>query len=199
MHHPHIQQQLLLQHHYQGQNGALHQAQLPPEVPAKTPVCIGQLSVTALVLYPISYLNNRAAGMSQDHNNPSEPDDFAAVRLRYDPMAKERSPTGDETIHILTPQTKIGEGVDERVFGGDNFGVVEQKVATVLGPMLGKGLIRVDGKVRRGIPNVSDTTLLPLNMSPHPSFSSPYSPYIFYYSLLRATSRSCLLTCIVLD
>ena len=37
---------------------------------------------------------------------------------------------------------------------GDNFAVVEQKAATVLGPMLGKGLIRLDGRVRRGQPKV---------------------------------------------
>ncbi len=37
---------------------------------------------------------------------------------------------------------------------GENFGVVEQKAANVLGPMLGKGLIRVDAKVRRAVPNV---------------------------------------------
>jgi SWI/SNF-related matrix-associated actin-dependent regulator of chromatin subfamily A3 len=92
--------------------------------------------------------------MSHDPNFASDSDEFAAVRLRYDPVAKERSPTGEETIHILTPQTKVGEGPDEKVYGGENFGVVEQKVATVLGPMLGKGLIRVDAKVRRGMPNV---------------------------------------------
>jgi SWI/SNF-related matrix-associated actin-dependent regulator of chromatin subfamily A3 len=111
--------------------------------------------VTALVLYPIPYLNHRAPGTSLDPSSLSDSDDFASVRLRYDPIAKERSPTGDETIHILTPQTKYGEGADEKVYGGDNFGVVEQKVATVLGPMLGKGLIRVDAKIRRGVPNVS--------------------------------------------
>ena len=146
--------QHMVQHH-QGQNGTFHQPQLPPEVPARTPVCIGQLVVTALVLYPIPYLNHHSSGMSTDPNMPSESDDFAPVRLRYDPLAKERSATGDETIHILTPQTKYGDGADEKLFGGDNFGVVEQRVATVLGPMLGKGLIRVDAKIRRGIPNVS--------------------------------------------
>ncbi|KAF8519105.1 SNF2 family N-terminal domain-containing protein [Hysterangium stoloniferum] len=144
-------------HQQQHQHHAtLHQPQLPPEVPPRTPVCIGQLTVTALVLYPTPYVNHRPP----DPSNP-DCDEFAAVRLRYDPLAKERSPTAEETIHISTPQTKTGEGADERSFGGDNFGVVEQKVASVLGPMLGKGLIRVDAKVRRGMPNLP---ILPLHL-----------------------------------
>ena len=77
------------------------------------------------------------------------------MRLIYDQLAKERSPSAEETIHISTPVVKSGEGEMERSFGGENFGVVEQKVATVLGPMLGKGLVRVDAKIRRGAPNVS--------------------------------------------
>ena len=154
--------------------------------------------MTALVLYPIPYLNHRTPGTSHDHSNLSESDDFASVRLRYDPIAKERSPTGDETIQILTPQTKFGEGADEKVYGGENFGVVEQKVATVLGPMLGKGLIRVDAKIRRGVPNVGVSIVCVISMTYLFTFSSPSSPYIFSCSLLKGTFRSCRLICIIL-
>lgn len=115
-------------------------------VPPKTPVCIGQLTVTALVLYPISYLQSPGA---YSENMPES--DWASVRLQHDPTAKQRNPKAEETIHIKTPPAKTVSG---EILPGENFGVVEQKVATVLGPMLGKGLIRIDAKVRRGVPNV---------------------------------------------
>ena len=123
---------------------------MPPpgmlNVPPKTPVCIGQLTVTALVLYPISYLQTPPIA----ENVPEAA--WATVRLQHDPIAKQRSPNSEETVHIKTPPTRTAAG---EILVGENFGVVEQKVATVLGPMLGKGLIRIDAKVRRGSPNVS--------------------------------------------
>ncbi|EJD03691.1 uncharacterized protein FOMMEDRAFT_19080 [Fomitiporia mediterranea MF3/22] len=125
-------------------------------LPPKTPVCIGQLTVTALVLYPISYLQHQ---IPYSEGIPCA--DWASVRLQHDPMAKQRSPNGEETIHIKTPPTRIPTG---EVLPGENFGVVEQKVATALGPMLGKGLIRIDAKVRRGVPNLP---ILPLQMLIH--------------------------------
>lgn len=115
---------------------------LPPELPPKAPVCIGLLTVTALVLYPVSYLQQ------QLHTNPEL--DWAPIRLSYEHNAAK--PGGQETIHIRTPSKTSPTG---EVTGGENFAVVEQKVSTFLGPMLGKGLIRLDGKVRRGMPNVS--------------------------------------------
>ncbi|KAG6854236.1 hypothetical protein C0991_009254 [Blastosporella zonata] len=117
---------------------------LPPELPPKTPVCIGQLSVTALVLYPVSYL------APHDSNSDSE---WAAVRLQY-----EHTPSGSETIHIKAPHTR---GPNGEQINGEAFGVVEQKVATSIGPMLGKGLIRLDAKVRKGPPTLP---ILPLQM-----------------------------------
>ncbi|KAJ7042414.1 SNF2 family N-terminal domain-containing protein [Mycena alexandri] len=95
-------------------------------LPPKTPVCIGQLGVTALVLYPYEH-------------NPNKPG-------------------GAETIHIKAPQGRAPTGEQ---FLGEAFGVVEQKVATALGPMLGKGLIRLDAKVKKGQPNLP---ILPLQM-----------------------------------
>lgn len=116
------------------------QGNLPPDLPPKTPVCIGQLAVTALVLYPISYL------LPQEHGDP----DWAPVRLTYEHTPHKAA--GSETIHIKTPSSKSASG---EVTQGENFAFVEQKAATYLGPMLGKGLIRLDAKIRRGVPNVS--------------------------------------------
>ncbi|TFK36877.1 SNF2 family DNA-dependent ATPase [Crucibulum laeve] len=120
---------------------------LPPELPPKTPVCIGQLTVTALVLYPVPYLLPQEPGVSEE---------WAPVRLQYE--HNPNKPGGSETIHIKTPNGRTPNG--DAVIG-DAFGVVEQKVATSLGPMLGKGLIRLDAKVRKGPPNLP---ILPLQM-----------------------------------
>ncbi|KAJ6519651.1 SNF2 family N-terminal domain-containing protein [Mycena sanguinolenta] len=120
--------------------------QLAADLPAKTPVCIGQLGVTALVLYPVPYLLPHSPGH----------DEWAAVRLQYE--HNPNKPGGAETIHIKAPQGRAANGEQ---FLGEAFGVIEQKVATALGPMLGKGLIRLDAKVRKGPPNLP---ILPLQM-----------------------------------
>ncbi|KAF8898921.1 SNF2 family DNA-dependent ATPase [Infundibulicybe gibba] len=120
---------------------------LPPELPPKTPICIGQLTVTALVLYPVPYL------IPQE---PPSADEWAPVRLQYE--HNPNKPGGTETIHIKAPNIRSPTG---EIMPGDAFGVVEQKVATSLGPMLGKGLIRLDAKVRKGPPNLP---ILPLQM-----------------------------------
>ena len=114
---------------------------LPPELAPKTPVCIGQLTVTALILYPVPYLVPQEYGRSEE---------WAAVRLQYE--HNPNKPGGSETIHIRTPH---GRGPNGETVPGEGFAVIEQKVATALGPMLGKGLIRLDAKVKKGPPNVS--------------------------------------------
>ncbi|KAI0689882.1 SNF2 family N-terminal domain-containing protein [Cytidiella melzeri] len=122
---------------------------LPPDLAPKTPVCIGQLTATALVLYPVAYL--------QPQRDPSSLDgDWAPVRMSYEHNGGRSG--NSETIHIRTPNMISPTG---EVVTGEDFGVVEQKVATLLGPMLGKGLIRLDGKVRRGQPNLP---ILPLTL-----------------------------------
>jgi SWI/SNF-related matrix-associated actin-dependent regulator of chromatin subfamily A3 len=111
---------------------------LPSNLPPKTPVCIGLLCVTALVLYPISYLRSS--------DQPGSEADWGLIRLQH-----EHVPGKSETIHIKAPNWKAANG---EMVAGETFGVVEQKVASSLGPMMGKGLIKLDGKVRRGMPNV---------------------------------------------
>ena len=117
---------------------------LPPDLPPKAPVCIGQLPATALVLYPVNYLN---PGGEQPVGSEKE---WAPVRLNYEHNPSKAS--GQDTIHIRTPTSRgtLGESL-----GGETFGVVEQKVASTVGPMLGKGLIRLEAKVRKGMQNVS--------------------------------------------
>jgi hypothetical protein len=70
-----------------------------------------------------------------------------------------------ETIHIRTPTERSPNG---DIVPGEAFAVIEQKVATSLGGMLGKGLIRLEAKIRRGNPNVRLSSIinaLPLNLT----------------------------------
>lgn len=120
------------------------------DIDPKKAVCIGQLTVTALVLYPSQYLQHQRQP-DQPSEAPSVDVDWAPVKLQYDFAAKARSPNAEETIHIQRPRLKAPSG---ELSPEETFGVVEQKVAKVIGPLLGKGLIRLEGKVRRGVPNV---------------------------------------------
>ncbi|KAL0951422.1 hypothetical protein HGRIS_008114 [Hohenbuehelia grisea] len=122
--------------------------QTQPKLNPKSPVCIGQLTVTSLVLYPVGYLN-------AEFPNSSEPE-WASVKLRYEPNINK--PPGNESIHLSTPPSTAPNG---EVVPGETFAFVEQRVASALGPMLGKGLIRLDARVRRGLPRLP---ILPLQM-----------------------------------
>jgi hypothetical protein len=121
-------------------------ATLPADLPPKTPVCIGQLTVTALVLYPVSYL-------SPDIGQAGTDAEWTSVRLHYE--HNPNKPNAQHTIHIKTPSIKGPAG---EPLGGETFGVVEQKIATNIGPMMGKGLIRLEARVRKGLPNVKHTS-----------------------------------------
>ncbi len=104
---------------------------LPPEMSPKTPVCIGFLQLTALILYPVPYILP---------TNPGSPQpEWATVKLQYEHSEKPGS--SPNTIHI-----KAGTG--------ESFAITEQKVADNIGHMIGKGLIRLEAKVRKGPPNV---------------------------------------------
>ncbi|KAI0030206.1 SNF2 family N-terminal domain-containing protein [Vararia minispora EC-137] len=124
-----------------GYGGA--QSQLPADMDPKTPVCIGQLNVTALILYPTPYLNPSPGVIPEL--------DWALVRTSHD--RNPNRPGNEDTIHIRTPPTKDPPGP------GDDFGVLEQKVSAVLGPMMTRGLIRLDAIIKRGTPNLP---ILPL-------------------------------------
>jgi hypothetical protein len=111
---------------------------LPPDLPLKTPVCIGQLQVTALVLAQISYLDlSHYSGLDAE---------WATVHTEHT-HDDQRPPVYQETIHIKSPDRRNHMG---EITAGESFGVVEQKVATALGPMLGKDLVRIKARIRRG-------------------------------------------------
>ena len=105
----------------------------------KTPVCIGRLDVTALIVYPSAYLD-----ISPSEPSGSEPV-WGPVRLQYERSS--HHPGSEDTLSIRTPNKRTPHG---EIHPGENFAVIERRVASVLGPMLGKGLIRVDSRIRRG-------------------------------------------------
>ncbi|KAJ7881641.1 hypothetical protein B0H13DRAFT_1891305 [Mycena leptocephala] len=119
--------------------------QLIANLSPKTLVCVGQLRVTVHVLSPIPYL----LPTTTTH------DEWAPVRVH---AHKPEKPGGAYTISIKTPQSRAPDG---EKLPGEGFGVVEPKVATDLGPLLGKGLIQLDVKIRKGPPNLRR---LPLEM-----------------------------------
>jgi SWI/SNF-related matrix-associated actin-dependent regulator of chromatin subfamily A3 len=106
----------------------------------RTPVCIGRLDVTALILYPSTYLE-----ISISEPSTSDPV-WGPVRLQYE-RTPHHHPGSEDTVHIKTPNRRgpLGE-----IHPGEDFAIVEQRVASILGPMLGKGLIRVDSRIRKG-------------------------------------------------
>ena len=110
----------------------------------KTPVCIGRLDVTALIVYPSVYLD-----ISPSEPSGSEPV-WGPVRLLYERSS--HHPGGEDSVSIRTPNKRTPHG---EILPGENFAVIERRVASVLGPMLGKGLIRVDSRIRRGSRHVS--------------------------------------------
>ncbi|KAH8998822.1 SNF2 family N-terminal domain-containing protein [Lactarius hatsudake] len=105
----------------------------------RTPVCIGRLDVTALILYPSTYLE-----ISISEPSSSDPV-WGPVRLQYERTP--HHPGSEDTVHIKTPNRRGPHG---EIHPGEDFAIVEQKVASILGPMLGKGLIRVDSRIRKG-------------------------------------------------
>lgn len=151
------------------------------------PACIGQLSCTALVLYPISYLvasafedpNQKDAFIQYNPNGSSQNSskdpkgDWAFVRLKVE-GSKSPDPTNASfSLPILTPPLI---GPNGETIPPEQFGVVEQKVANVLGAMLAKALVKVEGRILRGKPGVSVhlSFLLRPNLSRFRHLITPY-------------------------
>ncbi|KAF8323271.1 hypothetical protein DL93DRAFT_2123795 [Clavulina sp. PMI_390] len=115
-------------------------------------VCIGQLSCNALILYPMSYICPKPGEPVPPL--PATADGYVPVRLKYDDVAKRRAKnpgqSTEETIQIQVPHYKGGPSGNENL-GGDEFGVVEQRFATVLGPLMQKVLIRLEAHVQRAV------------------------------------------------
>lgn len=105
----------------------------------KTPVCIGRLDVSALIVYPSAYLD-----ISPSEPSGSEPV-WGPVRLQYERSS--HHPGSEDTVSIMVPYARTPHG---EIHPGENFAVIEQRVASVLGPMIGKSLIRAESRIRRG-------------------------------------------------
>ncbi|KAJ1301553.1 hypothetical protein OPQ81_008801 [Rhizoctonia solani] len=130
---------------------------LTAKLESRTVMCIGELSVTALILYPIRYLapsNTASDATPATSTMPAT----CMVKLRYDASKKRVGSvvggnSNDQTINIASPTTSAGPGED--------FGVVDQKAANVLAPLMERGLIRQEARVVKGSENPS---ILPLKI-----------------------------------
>ncbi|KAF5374992.1 hypothetical protein D9758_000446 [Tetrapyrgos nigripes] len=116
---------------------------LPPDLQQRAPVCIGELTATALILYPVPYITSTPGVMEKE---------YCPVKLLH-----ERNPNDStEEIHIRVPTVQ-----DDKVVAGDQFAVVDRKVSSHLGGMLGRGLIKIDAKIQKGPARIP---ILPLKM-----------------------------------
>ena len=107
---------------------------------ANTPVLIGQLNVTALVLYPNPYLSAQRGGI----------DEWAPIRIAIDPTAK--PPTDALTLHI-PPKVK---GANPTAH--DSFGVLGRQAGPTLAPLLSRGVVKLEPRIKRSTsPNVCET------------------------------------------
>jgi hypothetical protein len=107
---------------------------------ANTPVLIGQLNVTALVLYPNPYLSAQRGGT----------DEWAPIRIAIDPNAK--PPADALTLHI-PPKAKGANPTAQ-----DSFGVIGRQAGPTLAPLLSRGVVKLEPRIKRAAtPNVCET------------------------------------------
>lgn len=130
-----------------------------------TPICIGQLTTVALILYPIPEI--QLPSQSSSSSGSFAPPTSVTPPLRVH-IWREQPQGHNQTLKLLTTR------------GKETFGVMEHKVANVLAPLLGEGLVGtgVAGKgegrgpdgakvwcvanlIRRGEKNVSTSASLP--------------------------------------
>ena len=119
----------------------------PPKLPSIAPVCIGELTTIALVQYRTEYL-------IFDGEKIGSEEEWAPVILNYEYNSSKMQ----DAIHIRTPTSGDSRAESPR---DEPLGVVEQQVASKLGPVLGKWSVRLEAKVRRGLLNVSSNKFLP--------------------------------------
>jgi len=104
---------------------------------ANAPVLIGQLNVTALVLYPNPYLSAQRGGIEE----------WAPIRIAIDPNAK--PPTDALTLHI-PPKAKGANPTAQ-----DSFGVIGRQAGPTLAPLLSRGVVKLEPRIKRSTsPNV---------------------------------------------
>jgi SWI/SNF-related matrix-associated actin-dependent regulator of chromatin subfamily A3 len=146
----------------QSQQGQQDVASVPAKDVRRDVVCIGQLTATALVLCPVPYVCPKPD--QPPASLPSAgPDGYVPVRLKYDDVSKRRQQnpgqSGEERIQIQVPHYECRP----ELLGGDEFGAVEQRTATVLGPLMAKRFIRLKARVRRAT-STSTTASIPLRI-----------------------------------
>ncbi|KAF9270038.1 hypothetical protein L218DRAFT_888354 [Marasmius fiardii PR-910] len=120
------------------------------ELPPRTPVCIGQLYSQALILYPCEYISTVDLSCEE----------WVPVKFEYELDTTKPRP---ETLHIKSFPVKRPTG---QTIEGERFGFTDQKTATTVGTMLNKGLIRLEAKVRKGLPSHPVLPLLMLVYTP---------------------------------
>ena len=121
------------------------------DLPSITPVCIGELTVTALI-------QHQAGHLTFDGEQLGPEEEWAPVSLTHEYDFSEMR----DTIHIRASTSGGSRGVES--YSDEPLGVVEQKIASKLGPMLRKGSIRLEAKLRKGLPNVSSSKLCPVSL-----------------------------------
>lgn len=136
-----------------------------PKDPRRDFRCIGQISATAHITYPANYICPRPGRPA--HPLPPTSDDFVPVRLGFDANTRrqenshQRRQVDDDNIQISVPRYKGGASGSDTL-GGEEFGMIEQRVATVLYPLMQKVLIRLTAHVRRAETSTAD--VLPLRI-----------------------------------
>lgn len=109
---------------------------------ANAPVLIGQLNVTALVLYPNPYLSTPRGSN----------DEWAPIRIAIDPNAK--PPDDALTLHI-PPKAKGANPTPQ-----DSFGVIGRQAGPTLAPLLSRGVVKLEPRIKRSTsPNVCGSQL----------------------------------------
>ncbi|KAJ7865375.1 hypothetical protein B0H13DRAFT_2353043 [Mycena leptocephala] len=117
----------------------------------KTPVCIGQLGVTAHVLSLIPYLSVSTTD-----------EEWAPVCLQYVVYPRKGGAGTYVPPHVINILAPAALAPDGKQIPSEVFGIIEEKAATALGPMLEKGLIRLGAKIRRDPANLRT---LPVQMA----------------------------------
>ncbi|CDZ96852.1 dna repair protein rad5 [Phaffia rhodozyma] len=131
-----------------------HVAPPPTAPPPPQPTLIGVLQTTALITYPMAYLNPTVPpGMTLQKEMPKgevlfvNNQEWARVKLKGNkpsdgPAGYGHGSLGEETVNIFPylPSAVAKEP----------FGVVAKATGDVMGPFLKKGLLRAEGWIQRG-------------------------------------------------
>lgn len=127
----------------------------PPQQPISfdplspsAPVCIGEITCTALVMIPSNYIQ-------------TTPEVWKDVRLAYVPQLNHSTQNPPiETIRVYPPAHVLGQTPALSLGAGqmriqDSFAVVDRRTAGVLGPLMLQRCVRIEGVVKTKSGSVS--------------------------------------------